>query len=200
MRLNKAVVHLKTIRYVGFISGLHVHFFFGHFFGWTFFVFLHFLFGVCRTSSQGLGLGLGLMQWAHYVCLCSCVLGYFWSLTLASRFFSFCYFRFECAFPRASLSLCCGRGRGLIWSWSWTWSWSWLWSWPWSLALLVVGLHGVLFLVWLVGLSSCPLGVGLSVDPWVLVSWSWPLVPGLSLGLLIFVLVMASWSWPWFWA
>ncbi len=92
-----------------------------------------------------------------------------------------------------------------------------LWSWSWSclvlvldlvliliivlaliscsLDLLVVGLHViVLFLVWLVGLSSCPLGVGLSVDPWVLWSWSWPLVPGLSLGLLVFVLVMASWS------
>ena len=75
-------------------------FFFGHFFG-TFFVLLHFLFFFIFCSSSffvwrvedflaGLGLGLGSMQWAHDVCLCSCVLGYFRSLTIASRLFSLC--------------------------------------------------------------------------------------------------------------
>jgi hypothetical protein len=51
MRQNKAVVCLKTIRFVGFILVLNVLFFFGHFYGGHFlfffvvadiFVFLHF--------------------------------------------------------------------------------------------------------------------------------------------------------------
>ena len=74
------------------------------------------------------------------------------------------------------LGLDYGLGLDLLLSWSWAYMGFCFWF------------------GWLVGLSSCPLGVGVCVDPWVLVSWSWPLVPGLSLGLLIFVLVMASWS------